>query len=322
MSIPAPRACFLACIAGWAIGGCTPADPLDPTPDPSTTGPPSPSTVPSDTTSTPSMPDPTAGPYPIVLAHGFFGFDDFAGLSFINYFWQVRDTLEDAGEPWVFTPAVDPYNDSWIRGGQLAVEVDAILEATGAQKVNLIGHSQGGLDARVVAHLYPEKVASVTTIATPHGGTQIADLALMVVPDSDAQDVIDWLLATFGMAAYDDFGNETSLFAALYQYSHEGITAFNAEFTDQPQVHYYSLTGRTDWHLGGTDCDAPDAPPFVTAWDAEVDRSTRSCGRVRSCWTAGSATPTRTMACSRSATRSGAPSWAVSPQTTSIRSGR
>jgi len=208
-------------------------------------------------------------PYPLVLAHGFFGFDDFAGLDFIDYFWRVQEALEAEGHT-VYTPAVDPYNDSFVRGAQLTDAVEAILAETGAERVNLVGHSQGGLDARVVAHLHPEWVASVTTFATPHGGTAIGDVALAAVP-GEAQDVIDWLLQTFGMVAYDDFGNETSLFAALWQYSQPGINAFNAEYTDQPGVDYFSVTGRTDGHDGGTDCEVPGAPAFIADFEDETD---------------------------------------------------
>src|SRR5262245_21836505 len=86
-------------------------------------------------------------PYPIVLAHGFFGFENFAGIDAITYFYGVKDELAKNGETLVFTPAVDPFNDSKTRGAQLLAEIEKILAQTGHAKVNLIGHSQGGLDA-------------------------------------------------------------------------------------------------------------------------------------------------------------------------------
>ncbi|MEO7329168.1 MAG: alpha/beta fold hydrolase, partial [Minicystis sp.] len=117
---------------------------------------------------------PKGPPYPVVLAHGFFGFNDFAGAGFLTYFYKVKEHLAKNGEN-VLTPAVDPFNDSDFRGDQLIPLIEAFLAETGAAKVNLIGHSQGGLDARVVAHKRPVLVASVITIATPHHGTPIAD---------------------------------------------------------------------------------------------------------------------------------------------------
>lgn len=46
------------------------------------------------------------------------------------------------------------------------------------QKVNIIAHSLGGLDARYLASIAKdEHIASITTIATPHHGTPLADWA-------------------------------------------------------------------------------------------------------------------------------------------------
>ena len=122
-------------------------------------------------------------PYPVVLAHGFFGFDDFAGAGFLTYFYEVKDTLAERGETLVFTPTVDPFNDSATRGEELLAQVEAILAETGHAKVNLIGHSQGGLDARYVAATRPDLVASVTTYATPNRGTPVADIATTTGPE-------------------------------------------------------------------------------------------------------------------------------------------
>jgi triacylglycerol lipase len=123
---------------------------------------------------------PKGAPYPVVLAHGFFGFEDFAGAGFLTYYYKVKENLAAKGEL-VLTPAVDPFNDSDYRGDQLIEHIEAFLAQTGSAKVNLIGHSQGGLDARAVAHKRPDLVASVVTIATPHHGTPVADIALKLL---------------------------------------------------------------------------------------------------------------------------------------------
>ena len=62
------------------------------------------------------------------------------------------------------------------RGPALA----PILRAMGsvpksAAKVVIIGHSQGAVDARVVAHDLPDRVAAIVGIAGPHGGSPVAD---------------------------------------------------------------------------------------------------------------------------------------------------
>ena len=55
---------------------------------------------------------------------------------------------------------------------QLAARVDAILRATGAARVAIVGHSMGGLVARAYLRRYgAAKVRSVMTLGTPHHGS-------------------------------------------------------------------------------------------------------------------------------------------------------
>ncbi len=210
-------------------------------------------------------------PYPIVLAHGFFGFNDFAGAGFLTYFYDVKQYLEGEGEQLVFTPSVDPFNTSDFRGAQLTEYIEELLKTTGHEKVNIIGHSQGGLDARVVANLRPDLVASVVTVSTPHGGSRIADVVLDLVADPKALDAISDLLVLIGAPLYDEIGNETNVVLPLKLFSAEGIAEFNKAHPDEPGVFYASVAGRTDLHFGGTACSTPVKLPFVQDWQGKVD---------------------------------------------------
>jgi triacylglycerol lipase len=209
-------------------------------------------------------------PYPVVFAHGFFGFDEFAGLDFETYFFELKDYLASEGEV-VFTPTVDPFNSSDVRGGQLLEHVVSILAETGHAKVNLVGHSQGGLDARVVAHLRPDLVASVITVGTPHHGSPVSDVVLKIVSDPNAQDVIDELVKLIGAPIWDDVGNSTSVTKSLAQFSTAGIAAFNQKYTDAPGVLYASVAGRSKLSKGGDDCKPTVKQPFVTQFDDTLD---------------------------------------------------
>lgn len=210
-------------------------------------------------------------PYPIVFAHGFFGFESFAGIDFVTYFFGVRDRLASEGETLVFTPAVNPFDDSTARGEQLIEHVEAILAETGHAKVNLVGHSQGGLDARVVANLRPDLVASVTTIATPHHGTPIADIILGLVSDPQAQQAADELAQLLGGALWSEVDGNTSISESLAQFSTPGIAEFNETYPDAEGVAYASIAGRSAYHLGGPECAIDDAPPFVADFALAVD---------------------------------------------------
>lgn len=214
--------------------------------------------------------EPSTGPYPFVLAHGFFGFEDFAGLGFETYYFGVKAHLAAQGET-IATPAVDPFNSSEVRGQQLITRVEEFLALTGAKKVNLIGHSQGGLDARVVAHDRPDLVASVVTVATPHYGSPVSDVGLKLLADPNAQSVIDALVNLIGGPLFDQLGDTTSFSLALQQFSTEGITAFNEKYTDAPGVFYASVSGRSAYHLNDADCTGDVAIPFVTQWDQKID---------------------------------------------------
>jgi triacylglycerol lipase len=209
-------------------------------------------------------------PYPIVLAHGFFGFNDFAGAGFVKYFYNVKKHLEEQGEI-VETPAVDPFNDSDFRGDQLAARIEELLAKTGDSKVNIIGHSQGGLDARAVAHKRPDRVASVVTIGTPHHGSVVADIALKLLGDPGAEPLIDALAKLLGGPLYDEIGNETSVTKPLHLFSKPGIGAFNAQHPDAPGVVYASIGGRSSFHGTDSDCAGDIAVPFIKAAAGELD---------------------------------------------------
>jgi triacylglycerol lipase len=123
----------------------------------------------------PGDPPPPETEYPVVLAHGFLGTETYelGGYEILDYWFGIVEAMEDEGAQ-VFVTSVSPVNSSYVRGEQLLAQVQDILAQTGAAKVHLIGHSQGGLDARYVAGVRPDLVRSVTTVATPHQGADLA----------------------------------------------------------------------------------------------------------------------------------------------------
>lgn len=66
------------------------------------------------------------------------------------------------------------------NGVQLLGLIRNYLEATKADKVHIIAHSKGGLDAQAMQALGPPfKVLSLSTISTPHLGSVAADLSII-----------------------------------------------------------------------------------------------------------------------------------------------
>ncbi len=196
------------------------------------------------------------GRRPLVLVHGLDGFDEIGPIA---YFHGVADALRADGVD-VRVPALDPYNGSDVRGAQLLAFVAAIGEP-----VDLVCHSQGGLDCRYVASEAPELVDTVVTIASPHRGTPLADIAVEAV-DGPAEDAMHAMLELLGAAISGSPDQDAE--AALYDLSTEGAAAFAARHPDAPGVAYFSLTGQSGLTSGDGDCQ-PDAPaPFVTRWGA------------------------------------------------------
>ncbi|HWM88679.1 MAG TPA: triacylglycerol lipase, partial [Kofleriaceae bacterium] len=178
-------------------------------------------------------------PLPIVLLHGAAGFDQIGPL---DYYFRVVDDLLDEGQQ-VFTTQVAPLQTIDVRAEQLAEQIDAILDETGAGSVHLIAHSQGGLDARfLISSLgYGDRVATLTTISTPHQGSRVADVALGILPGG-AEDALGFLIDLLVGAVA---GGEQDVVGQLYQLTEEYAATFNAENPDDPRVEYYSVAGVT-----------------------------------------------------------------------------
>jgi triacylglycerol lipase len=119
----------------------------------------------------------------IFLAHGVLGFGKLLPvLPFpfptIDYFNGVKRHLEarpDVEE--VFAPSVDAVGSVETRSVQLARRIAAV-----PGPVHIIAHSMGGLDARQAIATHPvetARVRSLTTIGTPHRGSEVADAIVL-----------------------------------------------------------------------------------------------------------------------------------------------
>jgi triacylglycerol lipase len=99
--------------------------------------------------------------------------------------------------------------------------------------IHIIAHSMGGLDARCllaqnVNGLTP-RIASLSTIATPHRGSPIADLVKAGLADGLLKEAIDSLLGE-KRDALDDLTTEAA-------------KTFNADNADVPGKKYFSYAG-------------------------------------------------------------------------------
>lgn len=111
--------------------------------------------------------------YPIILAHGVsFEPDDSAPTSFGG----IPSALTQRGAT-VYCPVVQAYGDVYVKAAQFKTQFMQIKALNGAAKFNIIGHSHGGIYTRwAITNLgLKSYVASLTTVCSPHRGTQMSD---------------------------------------------------------------------------------------------------------------------------------------------------
>lgn len=163
--------------------------------------------------------------HPIVLVHGLSGFDSILA----DYFYGVKSALRDVGATSVYTPQVTAFASNEARGEQLLAYVENLLAITGAQKVNLVGHSQGGATARYVASVRPDLVASVTSVGSPHFGSPVADL-LKDSPLEGTALAIGNAVGVFLAVLSGDSSQQQNAMGALESLNTQGAIAFNNRF--------------------------------------------------------------------------------------------
>lgn len=182
--------------------------------------------------------------YPIVLVHGVF----FRDFKYFNYWGRIPQELEKNGAV-VFYGNHESANNVVDSGKQLADRIKAVLKETGAEKVNIIAHSKGGLDCRyMIAECGMEKyVASLSTINTPHNGCEFADYLLEKIPQAQKN-----MIAETYNAALKKLGDKNPDFiAAVTDLTSESCKKMNEEIKDSENVYYQSVGSKLNIAKGG-----------------------------------------------------------------------
>lgn len=187
--------------------------------------------------------------YPIVFAHGMAGFDDILGYDYwgddygvfvldpCDGFLETSCNFDINSSQQSFVASVTPFQTSEQRGYELRQDILGYMATSGAAYVNIVGHSQGGLDLRKAAKsLYSAKGRNVVkygiSIASPHRGSPIAKYILQLKPGVTS--VVAALAEYYGSIVYGA-GNDAYAGAKQLVYddfsSTDGVTtgmkAFN-----------------------------------------------------------------------------------------------
>lgn len=120
--------------------------------------------------------------YPILLVHGLGMRDD---GRWLKYWAGIPNFLEARGVR-VFLAGQDAFGSVVGNAEQIKKRIAAVLEESGAEKVNLIAHSKGGLDCRVALldDQVAAQVASLITLSTPHHGSPALEEQLRKYPQA------------------------------------------------------------------------------------------------------------------------------------------
>jgi triacylglycerol lipase len=159
-------------------------------------------------------------PLPVVLVHGLFGFDRIGvpGVK-LHYFRGIVKHLESLGchAHAVRLPAAASVPD---RAKMLVDYISSLPH----ERVDIIAHSLGGLDARYALSKLglASRVRALVTIGTPHRGTPLADLAM-----SGAIGMARKAIAAVGLTTH-----------ALDWLSTAALARFNDDVKDAPGVRY------------------------------------------------------------------------------------
>jgi triacylglycerol lipase len=184
--------------------------------------------------------------FPIVIHHGFL---PVTGLH------KFARHLQREGFN-AYSTQVSAANSIAFRARQLAEQIDQVLKESGSAKVNIIAHSMGGLDSRyLISSLgYQDKIASLSTISTPHLGSRLCDYLVMT-----DRKLLGFILNLVGVMTVPgtNFDNVDSEVVGRNLSTSYMTKTFNPENPNSPGIYYQS------WGASCEDVDGCSVTPFL-----------------------------------------------------------
>jgi pimeloyl-ACP methyl ester carboxylesterase len=202
--------------------------------------------------------------HPILLEHGFASSAEPASI------WRFAGVAQDLmaqGHSLVVAADVEPFNGVAARAATMernvrdAVEKCKTIDGCDPSGIHVIAHSFGGLHAREYIRLHPPSKAaeeglppllSLTTVATPNRGTNIADVGLSILQafkDHPALDAafnadVDKLAGLVGTTfTKEELVQDPNIEEALHDLSEANADDFAASHPADPDVKYYAWAG-------------------------------------------------------------------------------
>ncbi len=173
--------------------------------------------------------------YPMIIVHGFIERSD---IIYPNSALPIANFLNKKGMS-AYIADIDALGSIESNAERLAKQIEKICLETETEKVNIIAFSKGGLDSRLAAYL-PQargRIASITTVSTPHRGTPVADFfSSNPLTTSYSLEYIMNTLAGYAGDRNQDF------IKTITQLGTEEMEIFNTKYQNLDEVTYYSFS--------------------------------------------------------------------------------
>jgi len=172
--------------------------------------------------------------YPVILVHGIIAHDR---KSPIQFWGRIPQVLTELGIN-VFRGNTDAWGAYESNALILKSTIERALLETKTERVNIIAHSKGGIDTRYLIwnHNFGGKIASLTTICTPHLGSEIADM--IYEKKITEKKLYKKALSIFGRL-YGD--SNPDLITLVTQMTTANMKAFNENIMMDKNVFYQSF---------------------------------------------------------------------------------
>jgi pimeloyl-ACP methyl ester carboxylesterase len=160
-----------------------------------------------------------------------------------------------------YSPGARPKRRRDYRVDELAEDVCTLIDASGAQRVHLVGHDWGATVAWRVAQLHPDRLLTVTSMSVPHPGAFLKALV------TSRQGLASWYILFFQLPRIPEWylthGRGTFTLSALVESRAPHAPAL-AEAEAKAMAEPGALTAALNWYRAIPLSDMRDAGKKVS----------------------------------------------------------
>ena len=125
------------------------------------------------------------------------------------------------------------------RTAEVAADVLALLDAAGLARAHIVGHDWGGIQAWALAAWYPDRVASLTALSTPHPAAMLRSLV------TSSQAMRSWYMGFFQLPGTPELVAGRTLRGSLVD---SRLPTPYAELYSRAMAEPGALTGALNWY--------------------------------------------------------------------------